>query len=244
MAVGNVRLIRHGRTAYNAAMRLQGQIDIELDEVGLWQAHTCAEVLAGGTKPARILVSDLSRAVETARVIASRFDNVEVIIDERIRERSFGPWEGMTGEEISANWAEEFAQWRGGAEPEVEGIESKSEVAERMLEAIEEHSADLSPKQTLFVVSHGAAISCAIAGFLGEDASQWRGVAGMSNVHWSTVARNTSADAQPAWRLVEHNTGPSVVYGKNAWENGPEDAEAQVPIDPVRTASSVSFGEA
>jgi len=233
MAAGNVRLIRHGRTAYNASMRLQGQVDIELDEVGLWQVNACAEVLAAGVTPARIVASDLSRAVATARAIAARFPGVELIIDDRLRERSFGPWEGLTGEEISEGWASEFAQWRGGAEPDVEGIESKSQVAERMLEAIEELSADLGPKDTLYVVSHGAAISCAIAGFLEHDASQWRGVAGMSNVHWSTLARNTHVDARPAWRLVEHNTGPSVVYGKHAWENGPEDVAAQVPINPV-----------
>ena len=64
MAVGNVRLIRHGRTAYNAAMRLQGQIDIELDEVGLWQAHTCAEVLAGA-KGARE-IGDRREAIRSA----------------------------------------------------------------------------------------------------------------------------------------------------------------------------------
>ena len=33
-------LWRHGRTAYNAGGRLQGQVDIPLDEVGQWQART------------------------------------------------------------------------------------------------------------------------------------------------------------------------------------------------------------
>jgi probable phosphoglycerate mutase len=45
----------------------------------------------------------------------------------------------------------------------------------------------------------------------------------MSNVHWSRLARNTSPGAEPAWRLEQHNVGPSVVYGKKAWENGPAD---------------------
>ena len=40
-----ITLVRHGRTAYNAQHRLQGQIDIPLDEVGQWQARQTADAL-------------------------------------------------------------------------------------------------------------------------------------------------------------------------------------------------------
>ncbi|MFD2839054.1 histidine phosphatase family protein [Populibacterium corticicola] len=222
MTAGSIVLVRHGRTAYNAAMRLQGQVDIDLDEVGQWQAETSAKVLTEIIAPTRILTSDLNRAIATARTIGACY-GVEPIIDKRVRERSFGPWEGMTGEEISARWPEEFAAWRGGSEPTTVGIELKRDVAERMCAVILENAAQMADSETLMVVSHGAAISCAIAGLLGQDATSWRGVAGMSNVHWSRLARNTSPGAEPAWRLEQHNVGPSVVYGKKAWENGPAD---------------------
>ncbi|WP_435300413.1 histidine phosphatase family protein [Timonella sp. A28] len=187
MAAGHIVLIRHGRTAYNAEMRLQGQVDIDLDDVGRWQATAAAEVLSRGRRPGLILASDLSRAHETANIIASKFSEMDVEVDARVRERSFGPWEGMTGEEISVEWAEEFAQWRGGAEPNIDGIESKAVVGQRMVEAIFEAAVSLEDTQTLFVVSHGAAISCAIATLLDQDPTTWRGVAGMSNVHWSKL---------------------------------------------------------
>lgn len=219
MAAGHIVLVRHGRTAYNAAMRLQGQIDIDLDEVGRWQAGLVAETLAHSIKPSRLIVSDLRRAFDTAHAIGKHL-GLEPIVDRRVRERSFGPWEGKTGAEISQEWPEEYSQWRGGAEPTVPGIESKSEVADRMLEVILEHAETMDPAETLCVVSHGAAISCAIAGLLGEDASQWRGVAGMSNAHWSRLARNTAAGAHPQWRVEQHNVGPSVFLGKETWENG------------------------
>lgn len=225
MSARSIVLIRHGRTAYNAAVRLQGQVDIELDEVGRWQAETSALALAGFLTPARILTSDLGRAIETAKTIGAEF-GLEPVIDERVRERSFGPWEGLTGPEISEQWPHDYAAWRGGAEPKTPGIELKRDVAARMHEVILEHANQLDADQTLFVVSHGAAISCAIAALLGEDATDWRGVAGMSNVHWSKLSRNTAAGAHPQWRLEQHNVGPSVIYGRKAWENGPADVFA------------------
>lgn len=219
MGARAIVLVRHGRTAYNAAVRLQGQVDIDLDEVGRWQVATAADLIAGVVTPHRILTSDLGRAIETAQGIGSKY-GLEPIIDVRIRERSFGPWEGMTGSEIADQWPSDYAAWRGGGEPTVAGIELKRDVAHRMVAAILEHAGSMSSTETLMVVSHGAAISCAIAGLLGQDATDWRGVAGMSNVHWSVLARNTAQGARPAWRLESHNSGPSVVYGKKVWENG------------------------
>lgn len=219
MTAGHIVLVRHGRTAYNAAMRLQGQIDIDLDEVGRWQAGLVAQTLGNTVRPSKLIVSDLRRAVDTARAIGSHL-GLELIQDVRVRERSFGPWEGKTGAEISEHWPTEYQQWRGGAEPTVDGIESKTQVAARMVEVILEYAEQLDDSETLCVVSHGAAISCAIAGLLDQDATQWRGVAGMSNAHWSRLARNTANGAHPRWRIEQHNVGPSVFLGKETWENG------------------------
>ena len=43
--VRSVFLIRHGRTSYNAAHKLQGQVDIPLDAVGEWQVKQTAAAL-------------------------------------------------------------------------------------------------------------------------------------------------------------------------------------------------------
>lgn len=219
MSVGKVVFVRHGRTAYNAAMRLQGQVDIELDDVGLWQAQTGAQSFVRTVKATKIVASDLSRAHATARAIGALTGHV-VPTDSRLRERSFGPWEGMTRPEIDEQWPTEFALWSAGKEPNLDGMESKAVVAERMLAAIADHGADLTEKDTLVLVSHGAAITCAIMDMIGQDPSSWRGVGGLQNVHWSKLSRNTAQGAQPTWRLEEHNVGLSAKHGSQTWANG------------------------
>ncbi|WP_029069315.1 histidine phosphatase family protein [Jonesia quinghaiensis] len=225
MPVKNIVLVRHGRTAYNAAMRLQGQVDIPLDATGVWQAQEAAKVLAASplTTPL-VLASDLGRAQHTAHLIAQEL-GVPVTTDPRLRERSFGPWEGLTRPEIEERWPGQYAVWAGGAEPDVPGIENKSVVAERVAEGILTHADSDLDARDLVVVSHGAAISCVISYFLGQNASTWRGLAGMRNVHWSVLSRNTAAGANPGWRLIEHNAGPSMLHGPDVWNDGPDSVQ-------------------
>ncbi len=219
MSAGHVVFVRHGRTHYNAALRLQGQVDIELDAVGRWQATAAAPALLRSIRPAKIVASDLSRAHATGLEIAT-LAGLELGIDVRLRERSFGPWEGLTRPEIKDQWPAESAEWLAGREPGLAGVETKRAVAERMVAAIEDLGADLGSKDTLVLVSHGAAITCAIMGLLGQDPANWRGMGGLQNVHWSVVGRNTAKDASPGWRLEEHNVGLSALHGSQTWANG------------------------
>lgn len=220
MTAGTVVLVRHARTAYNASLRLQGQIDIPLDEVGRWQADEGAAALASSHRAARVVSSDLGRAADTAAAyVRALGGSVGVRTDERLRERAFGEWEGMTGEEISARWPDEYTAWRQGAEPAGAGAETKAQVARRMHAAITEHAGDLDGDECLVVVSHGAAISLAVTALLGLDPTGWRGIAGMHNVHWSHLHR--SADGVvPGWRLVAHNVGAG--YPLDRWQAGPD----------------------
>lgn len=126
MAVKNIVLVRHGRTAYNAAMRLQGQVDIPLDDIGRWQAAEAAKVLAQSPLATPfILASDLERARDTARVIGDAL-GVEVHTDARLRERGFGPWEGLTRPEIEEKWPGQYALWAGGENPTLMGWKTKT----------------------------------------------------------------------------------------------------------------------
>ena len=70
MTAGRLLLVRHGRTAYNSQARLQGQVDIPLDDVGRWQARTAAALLLARHEPTAIVTSDLTRAHETASFLA------------------------------------------------------------------------------------------------------------------------------------------------------------------------------
>ena len=207
MTAGTVLLWRHGRTAHNATMRLQGQVDIPLDEIGRLQAATAAAALFATVKPTLIVASDLGRAAATAGMLGD-LTGLAPVLDPRLRERSFGVFEGLTGAEASEGWPVEFAAWRAGGEPEGIGAERRAEVAERMVEAITEHAESLSDDDVLVVVSHGAAITLAVTALLGLDTDGWRGIAGLTNAHWSELRRNQSG-VQPAWRLFGHDLGPS-----------------------------------
>jgi glucosyl-3-phosphoglycerate phosphatase len=206
MSAGTVVLWRHGRTEYNVNLRLQGQVDIPLDDVGRRQAATAAAALAETVTVDAIVTSDLGRAQATAAHLAGRMRRSPVV-DPRLRERGFGVWEGLTGEEIAERWPAEYRLWRTGREPQGVDTETRVAVAERMVAAITEHADALKPDQTLVVVSHGAAITLAVTTMLGLD-PEWRGIAGLTNAHWTELRRNV-AGVQPGWRLFGHDLGPS-----------------------------------
>ncbi|MDR7384488.1 histidine phosphatase family protein [Promicromonospora iranensis] len=218
MTAGTIVLLRHARTAYNAGLRLQGQIDIPLDEVGRWQAEQGATALAASHKASSVVASDLERARDTAAAYARQV-GLEVVTDPALRERSFGIWEGMTDAEIAERWPDEHAVWRSGGEPPVAGVESKDAVARRMEESVLRHAEALGAGDTLVVVSHGSAITQAITRMLGLDPATWRGLHGMHNVHWSHL-RASPPGVVPGWRLVAHNVGAG--YPLDTWQSGPE----------------------
>ena len=106
--------IRHGETAWNVATRLQGHLDIGLNERGQWQAQRAAEALAD-EDIAAIYTSDLSRARATAQAIADRTSNAgarHVHPHTGLRERGFGIFEGQTYAQIATGWPEESRRWR------------------------------------------------------------------------------------------------------------------------------------
>ena len=102
--------VRHGETAWNVDTRIQGQLDIGLNEMGRWQAHRLALALAGEPVSA-IYASDLLRAWDTALSISNAVGH-EVQTDEGLRERGFGVFEGKTFAQIAELWPQESVLWR------------------------------------------------------------------------------------------------------------------------------------
>lgn len=96
-----IYLTRHGQTEWNVLKKIQGKVDIELNENGKEQAKQIGEKLKN-TKIDLIICSPLKRAKETAEIINS-YLNVPIIFDERISERSFGEFEGMNIETFDFN---------------------------------------------------------------------------------------------------------------------------------------------
>jgi probable phosphoglycerate mutase len=106
--------VRHGETAWNVDTRIQGQLDIDLNSRGRWQAERVADALADETIDA-IYASDLLRAKTTALAIAAKTPSPEarnVRLHQGLRERGFGIFEGLTYAQISNDWPDESRRWR------------------------------------------------------------------------------------------------------------------------------------
>ena len=102
--------IRHGETAWNVDTRIQGHLDIPLNDTGRWQARRVGAALAGEQLSA-IYASDLDRAHQTAQAVAERA-GLPVVADAGLRERAFGTFEGKTFAEIEADWPDQALRWR------------------------------------------------------------------------------------------------------------------------------------
>ena len=102
--------IRHGETLWNVDSRIQGHLDIGLNDTGRWQAERLG--LALKDEPiAAIYASDLSRAHDTALAV-SRHTGVPVQVEPGLRERSFGEFEGRTFAEIETELPAQAQRWR------------------------------------------------------------------------------------------------------------------------------------
>ena len=143
--VRSVFLIRHGRTSYNAAHKLQGQVDIPLDAVGEWQVKQTAAALKRLYVDRRqeinhrfIVCSDLKRAHATAQAFADVLGGIEPVDDRRVRERSFGDWDGHAVAELAKRYPEDFRSWMESRGGELKyGAEPKEAVGKRGVEVLQ-----------------------------------------------------------------------------------------------------------
>jgi len=193
---------RHGRTEWNAQRRFQGQTDIPLDEVGLEQASDAARLLVG-VRPTRIISSDLSRAASTASALAELV-NLDVRTFAGLRETNAGTWEGQTREVLIANHGDELAAWAAGSNLRPGGGETRTEVAQRVIDVINEELTTINERETLVVVTHGGSARAAIAMMMELPPEHWAALGVLSNCAWSVLSEKDS-EFGPAWRLQEYN---------------------------------------
>jgi broad specificity phosphatase PhoE len=193
---------RHGETDHNASGIWQGQLDTALSDKGREQALTAAAELAA-YRPSVIVSSDLQRAADTARSLASRV-GLEVRYDERLREIHAGLWQGMTAGDVAEQFPLEQAALQAGEDIQrgVHG-ESLGQVAERTRAAVEDLLTDLAPGECAVIATHGVAGRTVVAGLVGLDQhTAWQSFAGLNNCHWAQVHEYARA-----WRIVAWNVG-------------------------------------
>ncbi len=149
--------VRHGETAWNVDTRIQGHLDIDLNEHGRWQAERVAQALAD-EDIAAIYASDLLRAHTTARAIASKTQSPQarqVLLHQGLRERGFGIFEGLTFAQIANDWPDEARRWRL-REPDFapSGGESLLQLRERVAVAVQTLASQHTGQQ-IVLVAHG-----------------------------------------------------------------------------------------
>lgn len=145
--------VRHGRTAWNAVRRFQGQTDIPLDDEGRAQAQALAAYL-GRERFDIALASDLSRALETARGIGA-LAGITIEPEPRLREMQFGAWEGLTWDEIVARTPSLAYEYEKSPRYYVpEHGESFDDLCARVQPVLGEITARLGPAGRALIVSH------------------------------------------------------------------------------------------
>lgn len=152
-------LVRHGETDWNLGRRIQGSTDIPLNDTGRAQARATALRLhdqLGADAPLVVASSDLSRARETAAIIATELDAAPPAAYPQLRERGYGDAEGLD----DRAFAERFGPWSTaqvpGAEP-WEQVRARAVAGlQRVIRDARRATAPVAP--TLVIVSHGALI--------------------------------------------------------------------------------------
>lgn len=149
-------LVRHGQTDWNKAGRMQGRTDIPLNDTGRAQAVLAAEELAN-LRPTAVISSPLSRAQETAQIIATRIGGVEVHIEPGLIERSYGSAEGRDVRGLSDEQRQAL----------MDGGEPRAEAGRRGVQALRELKTRYGDAPVV-IISHGALIRVMLEQLTGE----------------------------------------------------------------------------
>jgi broad specificity phosphatase PhoE len=167
-----ILLIRHGATTLTAEDRFAGATNVDLSEEGRRQARFLADRLAE-EKIVAVYASPLQRTRDTAAIVAAPH-NLEVRIEDGLREIDHGRWEQLTRKEVEQRYADEYAQWE--EDPFTfapEGGETGVSVIARALPVIRSivlrHTGG-----TVAVISHKATIRLLMSTLLGIDARGYR----------------------------------------------------------------------
>jgi probable phosphoglycerate mutase len=155
-----IYLARHGETEWNRIGRWQGATDIPLSDHGRAQAGSLAERLRD-LRIARVHASQLSRALETAQIVATRLALPAPISDPRLRERGYGAFEGLTRHECAERFPGVWERYLADRRVVPPGAEPQAEVVERITAVMTEIAGrvgDLPGSGAILVISHGGTI--------------------------------------------------------------------------------------
>ncbi|MFC7204906.1 histidine phosphatase family protein [Haloferax namakaokahaiae] len=163
-------LARHGETTWNRAGRVQGWAPTSLTDRGQSQVEALAAHVASNYDIDRLIASDIERAQETARPLASELD-IEPAFDPSWRERDFGSLQGLLSDELFTTYPQ-YALSQVGAPAARERPPSGESIVEtqrRVLTALEGLSSSLEADETAVVVTHSGPIRLILGEVHGLD---------------------------------------------------------------------------
>ena len=190
--VGVLYLVRHGRTEANAGGRLQGRIDLPIDDVGRAQAAALTSVVPSVD---RVISSPSLRAQQTAAVFG-----MEMELDERWLEMDYGEFDGLPLGEVPRD---QWQQWISDPDFRPPGGESLREMGKRVREACDDLM-EAARLHDIVVVSHATPIKAAMAWALGVDV----GITWRSQIDQASVTKILIRDRGPA--LAAFNIVPTL----------------------------------
>lgn len=155
-----IYLVRHGETEWNAMKKFQGHTDIPLNDEGRKQAESLIDLMAE-INPEIVLSSDLSRAIETAKIACQKIGK-EVQIHSDLRETNLGQAEGMFRDDLFAQHGEEsLKKWFSIAIEDCDFSfpdgETKMECVKRVKGFLESWLVQV-PEEKIVIFSHGGVI--------------------------------------------------------------------------------------
>lgn len=153
-----IYLVRHGQTDWNLEKKIQGHIDVPLNNNGKRQAELVSEAIKD-LKINKIYSSDLVRAKETAAIINKKL-NLKITLDNRLREFNYGDLEGVVKTTFSEDIWDEF-----NSNPERIHAESSESVYNRIKEFFDE----LNINDNILIVTHGGALRVIMYYFNNKD---------------------------------------------------------------------------
>ena len=167
---GDTRIIfvRHGQTLWNMEGRVMGQLDSPLSPLGELQAQAIAERLAQVSFE-YLYSSDLGRALQTARIVAARTGH-EIRVDQDLRERHLGVFQGITGEEKRRLHAETWKACKaGGDDYQIPGGGESQNQRRQRAQRVMERLAERHAGGSVVIVSHDGILRGFLAHVLGLD---------------------------------------------------------------------------
>lgn len=188
-------LVRHGKTDWNHIGKIQGHMDIPLNEVGRKQAKRLAQSLRN-SGVSKIYSSDLQRAYETAVFIADELNVSEIITCPLLRERSFGHFEGLSLEQLLEKIPDYETNWDDTNNSLIEPLE---EVRKRAVLRLEE-IVNEAKHENVLVVSHGAFISAFLYDI--TKGKEGPGITTISNTSYSILSYENNL----SWKIETLNS--------------------------------------